>query len=444
MTPTSILNSTGLRIAPAMSPLVGLAGGTGAFALPHAGEGWGSPATASERTGSTTSRSEETDDADRGADETSAEEVAQSGDSDTDGAADGEGGGQAGAGAPVQPLTIHTLNGLLLTLPATSSPGVRPAPERSGLSAPSGDGSGAQAGGRDPMVAAPGRTGSASAGPHGQTRGDERGGGPSDAPPEPSRGVDRAMHAPESERPARARSAPQAPERHERVAGAAPPRSEGVGGPATIQDARSSSASAVHAGAGRSAAIGDAAAQRKSGAAARPGVPTERTGPAQVVRGVLAAVNQRGGKVTLDLQPGELGRMRVELKLDANTASATFHVDSPEARRLLEDAMPLLRQALTDRGVDLRRAEVVAPSVELPGGLAALQAGAQAVALVALASAQELDARGDGRRPRGDGSREGSAEHEGSGAGGESEDAEGPGRVSVGGVIGPDGVDVLA
>jgi len=454
MTPTNIPPSIGLRIASPMALTGGRGGAVGTFALPEpaaalgTGDVTGEAPSVGVRASDKSDKAKEADDR-RSADEDGAHGAHKSETDSPDGGADGQqaGGGQH-AGAQSQPLTIHTLNGLLLTLPATPAPGVRAAARA---------GSGAGAGGEQ-TAQSPGSDSGASTskgsdqlgratqnGGRGEPHATPSGSAP-EASSEPSRGLPQAG-APSPERSTGPeRGKPASVDRPEPVSAPSGVRA-GVGGVVAPMTAAGESKATPSIGlnsvSGRDAAIGQVGGQRKAASGMRRGVPADRTGPAQVVRGVLAAVNQRGGKVTLDLQPGELGRMRVELKLDARSATAIFHVDSPQARRLLEEAMPQLRQALMERGVSLERAEVVAPSAELSGAMAAIQSGAQAIALVAPGPPQALDLGGDRRRSDADGARERSGDGERAGGRGEAE-AESESGESVRMTIGPDGVDVMA
>jgi flagellar hook-length control protein FliK len=445
MTPGAILTSSLLPVAAAGVVAPGRASASGPFAVPTddpGAPGESADATVKAKDGTKADAAE-----DAGKPGTDKAESDAADEQSADGALDAQlaaaQAAMAGAAAlAAQPLTIHTLNGLLLTVPAQALPEARAQfAARTGADAPP-----------DQRPAA---------GPQPQRSGDPQTTSRAhDASEASGQTVRSEAETSQREQPQRDPGA-STPSRERAAAGRAGPEQPG---PQPVERAGPRPVHTVVPGFGASAPAGEArtanppsgtigvrlgvvegvggtraAAGPKSGAFS---APTERTGPAQVVRGVVAAVNQKGGKVTLDLSPGELGKMRVELKLDARSAVATFHVESPEARRLLEEALPQLRQALTDRGLSLERAEVVVPGVDLPGATAALQGGVQALALVA---PEDLDPRTPGERDPEPGDRHDAPGHDardGADGGGDQDDAgRVPGRVSI---IGPDGVDVVA
>jgi hypothetical protein len=460
---TRHFNTGGLRVPGRWPPAGGHAGATDVFSLPTPGAapalvggmdaGGAAPGTPA-RTPKPAEKSEKADkgaDDDRETDKTDKRDGAAE-DKDGSSAQGGSDGVEAGSDGvspqvPAQPLTIHTLNGLLLTLPATPAPAARVVqargPANGAADADAGSGNNPDGGEGTNTVSArgateasgPGGASTALAGSPGRnTEGQQGRAGDrhEDA------GVGEVGAARVTTRPgngAGAGSGNRAPAPSGSAASTLPmaearPRGPGASNPGTSGVDGVDGVGGVRSG----------VSMRKTGAGVRAGVPAERTGPAQVVRGMLAAVNQKGGKVTIDLQPGELGRMKVELRLDARTATATFHVDSPQARKLLEEAMPQLRRALTDRGVSLERAEVIAPppGTELPGALAAISAGAEAIAFV---STEPPGAHADaGRSGRGsDTDSSGGSAGRGGGQDAEPATPAGPGMRMR---IGPDGVDV--
>lgn len=114
----------------------------------------------------------------------------------------------------------------------------------------------------------------------------------------------------------------------------------------------------------------------KAPAATRqPGTPQEAFA-AQLKRGLAAVLRQNGGSVTVRMAPASLGQVRIRLDLDQGQVSARFDVGGPEARRLLESDLGVLRQTLEARGLrvdDLQvtvRPELAGPreSPADPGG----------------------------------------------------------------------------
>ncbi|MFN0011077.1 MAG: flagellar hook-length control protein FliK [Phycisphaerales bacterium] len=82
---------------------------------------------------------------------------------------------------------------------------------------------------------------------------------------------------------------------------------------------------------------------------------------AQVSRGVAAVMAQRGGTVSLRLQPEALGQVRVQLDWERGAVSVRFRAADEKARGLLEQTLPGLRASLEARGLD-----VLAVAVEPP------------------------------------------------------------------------------
>lgn len=84
----------------------------------------------------------------------------------------------------------------------------------------------------------------------------------------------------------------------------------------------------------------------------------------QVERGIAAAMNTQTGVVTLRLHPAALGQMRVQIGLERGTVSAKFEVGTARARDLLSRGMGSLREALSDKGVDVSDVHVsLAPTL---------------------------------------------------------------------------------
>ncbi|MCC7192115.1 MAG: flagellar hook-length control protein FliK [Phycisphaeraceae bacterium] len=91
-------------------------------------------------------------------------------------------------------------------------------------------------------------------------------------------------------------------------------------------------------------------------------LPTPESEPdgnvARVARGLQSAIAQRGGSVTLRLQPPELGLVRVELAVTNGTASVRFQADAESVRTLLSHQMASLRHALERHGLSVERMDV--------------------------------------------------------------------------------------
>lgn len=79
---------------------------------------------------------------------------------------------------------------------------------------------------------------------------------------------------------------------------------------------------------------------------------------ARVARGLQNAIAQRGGSVTLRLQPPELGLVRIELAVANGAASVRFQADDESVRSLLSHQMSSLRHALERHGLSVERMDV--------------------------------------------------------------------------------------
>lgn len=73
---------------------------------------------------------------------------------------------------------------------------------------------------------------------------------------------------------------------------------------------------------------------------------------------VLLMTNNRLQNARIQLSPAELGPVRVELTVDDNTASVTFHAPHAMTREAIEQALPRLREMLAESGLQLGRCDV--------------------------------------------------------------------------------------
>ncbi|MHB1156274.1 MAG: flagellar hook-length control protein FliK, partial [Phycisphaerales bacterium] len=79
--------------------------------------------------------------------------------------------------------------------------------------------------------------------------------------------------------------------------------------------------------------------------------------------------NGHGGTVTLRLNPPELGALRIAVRMDGPTLSATFEASSAAVSSLLEGQMHTLRAALERVGLGVDQLNVQGPSpLPMPGG----------------------------------------------------------------------------
>jgi flagellar hook-length control protein FliK len=84
----------------------------------------------------------------------------------------------------------------------------------------------------------------------------------------------------------------------------------------------------------------------------------------QVVRGLSAMVNQRGGTMNLRLDPPDLGQLRIQMTVARGVVTAEFHATTPQAHELLERNMAALRSTLEGHGLTVERlnVQVAAPT----------------------------------------------------------------------------------
>ncbi len=77
----------------------------------------------------------------------------------------------------------------------------------------------------------------------------------------------------------------------------------------------------------------------------------------RVVRAVHSA-HQRNGEVRLRLSPPELGSLRIALRVELGAMTARVEAETPEARSLLLDGLPQLRERLAEQGIRVERFDV--------------------------------------------------------------------------------------
>jgi flagellar hook-length control protein FliK len=118
----------------------------------------------------------------------------------------------------------------------------------------------------------------------------------------------------------------------------------------------------------------------------------------RVIRGLTAMLAQRGGSMTMRLDPPALGHLRVQMTIAGGTVTAEFQPGTTEAQALLDRSIATLRSALESQGLTVERLTVhAAPSSSATRETADDQSQQQNQA-----SRNQSDA-GDGRsRGRGD------------------------------------------
>lgn len=78
----------------------------------------------------------------------------------------------------------------------------------------------------------------------------------------------------------------------------------------------------------------------------------------RIVRGLTAMINQRGGSMTMRLDPPELGSLRVQMTIARGVVTAQFTASTAQAHALLEKNMATLRAALESQGLTVDRLNV--------------------------------------------------------------------------------------
>lgn len=80
----------------------------------------------------------------------------------------------------------------------------------------------------------------------------------------------------------------------------------------------------------------------------------------RVLRVILTNLNQRRAVVKLQLNPPELGRLIVDLRLDKDNLELRIKADRADVRDLLRSQADTLVAALREHGISVKRFEVIA------------------------------------------------------------------------------------
>ncbi len=88
------------------------------------------------------------------------------------------------------------------------------------------------------------------------------------------------------------------------------------------------------------------------------GSTTQEVNVGRATRGLRAAVNQRGGAVTLRLHPPEMGFLRIEMQMKDGVVRAQLTTQSDAARAMLQQDVAQLRDALHHQGLSVDRLDV--------------------------------------------------------------------------------------
>ncbi len=125
---------------------------------------------------------------------------------------------------------------------------------------------------------------------------------------------------------------------------------------------------------------------------------------AGVARGLTAMLNQRGGSMTMRLDPPALGQLRVQMTVARGAVTVQFQPATLEAQALLERSLATLRTALESQGLSVERLTVhAAPAPAASREAAEDQSQQQQQASRHHADAGEGRSRGRGDEPTRDG-----------------------------------------
>ncbi|WMC11373.1 flagellar hook-length control protein FliK [Oceanimonas pelagia] len=78
----------------------------------------------------------------------------------------------------------------------------------------------------------------------------------------------------------------------------------------------------------------------------------------QMAQQVQVLVNQNMQQADIQLSPSELGGLRIHIRVEQGEASIQFLAHHPQAREMLEQAMPRLRDMLGQQGIQLGQGQV--------------------------------------------------------------------------------------
>ncbi|MCA9273890.1 MAG: flagellar hook-length control protein FliK [Phycisphaerales bacterium] len=154
-------------------------------------------------------------------------------------------------------------------------------------------------------------------------------------------------------------------------------------GPAANVAATGTAAQASNAASGGSNASGAVAVSQASGATSKGSSPTAlpgqstsparpggggkqagvikhqpRTFEAQLQRGLAQVLRQKGGTLSLKLDPVDLGSVKVSLKMSQGRVEGSIEASNEQARGLLQDHLDTLKSSLEQRGITVDRLDV--------------------------------------------------------------------------------------
>ena len=94
----------------------------------------------------------------------------------------------------------------------------------------------------------------------------------------------------------------------------------------------------------------------------------ERAVSSSVSRGLAAAVQQRGGSLTIRLSPESLGQVRVDLEMSQGRVTASLHASTERAQEAMVKNIAMLRSSLESKGLSVDRLTVQLAPASASGG----------------------------------------------------------------------------
>jgi flagellar hook-length control protein FliK len=94
------------------------------------------------------------------------------------------------------------------------------------------------------------------------------------------------------------------------------------------------------------------------GASGAPVTPAEQTRFVQRVAKAFQTAQARGGELQLRLSPPALGSLKLEIKLQDGVMSARVEAENQNAKQMLVDNLPVLKERLAEQGIQVEKFDV--------------------------------------------------------------------------------------
>ena len=75
-------------------------------------------------------------------------------------------------------------------------------------------------------------------------------------------------------------------------------------------------------------------------------------------RALRTVVQQKGGNITIRLNPPELGTMRIQVQIEGSAVRAQFDVSTEAVRTLLQQQISQLKESLQQHGLNVDQLQV--------------------------------------------------------------------------------------